>query len=519
MRGSLRAPAVRWLALAGPPPEAIAAALLGLPGADAKLEPMAKPGEERGGPRSMRALVGSGEVLFAKVFPARPPRRRVLHALARCLRLDAAHREWRALRRLEALGAPVPPPRAMGQLRGGDRLLVTAFCPGPTLATALAAGAQGRVLATAVGAAIARLHGAGYVHGRLHAGTIILADGGPVLVNLRSARRSRSRGGRRRDLAALEDSVARRLRLVDRVRLRAEALGLRRPFDAGARRALGAVARLARARGLARARARMRRARRPGRCSTVARVGGLRGLRDPALAPEALALAVATAPGLGVAHRRVRFSEAGGRRLVVKEFATGLRGATLDLARGSPARRAWLAGRGLAELGIGAAAPLAFLERRRFGLPFASLLVQEDLCPALAADSPSPEASGPERIDALARLALSLHAAGAAHRDFTAGNVLLARDARGLSARLVDLEDARIPRRLGDRARARGLAQMNASLPDWIPAALRRRAFRRYATWLPFRAPRGRVLARIVSESLARRHHWSGRGCVRTRRS
>jgi len=142
------------------------------------------------------------------------------------------------------------------------------------------------------------------------------------------------------------------------------------------------------------------------------------------------------------------------------------------------------------------------------------VLVQEDLCPAVAADSPGPGASASERIDALARLALALHSAGAVHRDFTAGNVLLTRDAHALSTRLVDLEDARIPRWLGDAARARGLAQLNASLPDWIPDALRRRAFRRYATWLPFRAPEGRVLARIVAASLARGHHWSGRGCA-----
>jgi Ser/Thr protein kinase RdoA (MazF antagonist) len=199
---------------------------------------------------------------------------------------------------------------------------------------------------------------------------------------------------------------------------------------------------------------------------------------------------------------------------VVKEFGAGLRGAIGDLARGSPARRAWLAGRGLAALGIGAASPLAFVERRRFGLAFDSVLVQEDLCPAVAADSPGPGASASERMDALAGLALALHAAGAAHRDFTAGNVLLVREANGLEPRLVDLEDARFPHRLGDAARVRGLAQLNASVPDWIPDALRRRAFRRYARWLPFRAPEERVLARIAAASLARGHHWSGRGCA-----
>jgi hypothetical protein len=213
----------------------------------------------------------------------------------------------------------------------------------------------------------------------------------------------------------------------------------------------------------------------------------------------------------------VRFVEVDGRRLVVKEFATGLRGAILDRLRGSPARRAWRAGLGLAALGVPAASPLAFLERRRAGLPIASALVLEDLRPAFAADSPEPGAGAGERVDALARLVLSLHGAGATHADLTAGNVLLARGPDGLAARLVDLEDARIPRRLGDAARARALAQLNASVPDWIPDGLRGRAFRRYATWLPFRAPRERILARVVAASLARRHHWSGRAASEAR--
>jgi tRNA A-37 threonylcarbamoyl transferase component Bud32 len=403
----------------------------------------------------------------------------------------------------------VPAPRALGRLRGGDLVLVTAFLAGASFARALAAGARGSEIATAVGSTVARLHRAGFVHGDLHAGNVVLADAGPVLVDLGAARRTRSRRARRRDAAALDHSVARRLGLVDRVRLRAAALGLLRPFDAGARRELRAVARLARVRGLAHARGRVRRAQRPGRRVAPARVGALRGLRDRALAPEDLARAVAEPPA-DVARRRVRFVEVEGRRLVVKEFATGLRGALADRLRGSPARRAWRAGIGLAALGVGAASPLAFLERRRFGLPVASALVLEDLRPAFAADSPGPEAGAGERVDALARLVLSLHAAGATHGDLTAGNVLLARGPAGLAARLVDLEDARIPRRLGDAARARALAQLNASLPDWVPDALRGRAFGRYATWLPFRAPRERVLARIVAASLARRHHWSG---------
>jgi tRNA A-37 threonylcarbamoyl transferase component Bud32 len=505
-----RSPAVRWLALAGPPPDAIARALVGEPGAAAKLEPLAQPASGRGGRSALRAVLDSGEVLFVKRFPARPPRRRLQLAIARLVRQHPAHREWRALRRLAAAGAPVPAPRALGRLRGGDLVLVTAFLAGPSLARALAAGARGSEIATAVGSTVARLHRAGFVHGDLHAGNVVVADAGPLLVDLGAARRTRSRRARRRDAAALDHSVARSLDLVDRVRLRAAALGLHRPFDAGARRELRAVGAVARARGIAHARARMRRVGRPGRRAAPARVGALSGLRDRALAPEDLARALAAPPAAGDARRRVRFVEVGGRRLVVKEFATGVRGAIFDRLRGSPARRAWRAGFGLAALGVPAASPLAFLERRRAGLPVASALVLEDLCPAFAVDSPEPGASASERVDALARLVLSLHGAGAMHADLTAGNVLLARGPDGLAARLVDLEDARIPRRLGDAARARALAQLNASVPDWIPDALRGRAFRRYATWLPFRAPRERILARIVAASLARRHHWSG---------
>lgn len=199
----------------------------------------------------------------------------------------------------------------------------------------------------------------------------------------------------------------------------------------------------------------------------------------------------------------------------MKEFATGLCGALADRLRGSPARRAWRAGIGLAALGIRAPGPLAFLERRRFGLPFASVLVQEDLCPALRADAPGPEIDPSERLGALVRLALALHGSGAAHADFTAGNLLLTRERGGLVAYAVDLEDVRFPRRLRDASRVRALAQLNASLPDWIPDALRRRALRCYATWLPFRAPILRVEGRVALESLARRHHWSGRGCAR----
>jgi hypothetical protein len=252
--------------------------------------------------------------------------------------------------------------------------------------------------------------------------------------------------------------------------------------------------------------------------SGVARAsaGAWHGLRVGSLADSALAEALAAperacAASSGGSQRRVRWAHAGGRRVVVKEFAAGLAGALIALLRGSPARRGWQAGHGLAALGIGAAVPLAYVERRRMGLVFRSALVLEDLAPASAADAPAPGLGAEERLGALLRLALALHAAGATHRDLVACNILLVRTGDALAARLVDLEDVRVPRRLGDAARLRALAQLNASLPDWIEAPPRQRAFERYASRLPFGCGPARALARIVRLSLARQHHWSVR--------
>jgi hypothetical protein len=72
----------------------------------------------------------------------------------------------------------------------------------------------------------------------------------------------------------------------------------------------------------------------------------------------------------------------------------------------------------------------------------------------------------------------------------------------------------RFPRRLAETRRIRALAELNASLPDAVPAAARRRAFDRYAARHPFAAGRRAARAEVVRESLARRHRWSGEGCA-----
>ncbi len=118
-----------------------------------------------------------------------------------------------------------------------------------------------------------------------------------------------------------------------------------------------------------------------------------------------------------------------------------------------------------------------------------------------------------EVVDAIARLAIRLHRCRVDHSDLKASHVLLERGANGIEGRLIDLEGVRFRRRLGDRARIQALAEINASLPDRIPAELRCRAFRRYVAALPFHCNATDALRRIVAISLARRHRWMGGDC------
>lgn len=470
---------------------------------------------------------GAGALLVKhfRVTSARHARREAWKAR---LRLGPADREWRRAVSLRRAGVPVPEPLAHGALPGGDRLVVLGWIEGEPLAEALRRppAARRRLLA-ALGAALASLHAAGVVHRDLHAGNVLVQGERPLLLDLQRARRSRSRRARVRDLAWLDYSLWGRLSTPDRLRLRAAALGLVRPFDAAARARLSEVGRAAERRAAAHAESRTRRGLRPGRLQTQAAADGLRGLRLRAFEPHALeaalrghreALAAGDARVVKADGRaRVTRIDADGCRVVVKE--TPPRGpwrALADRVRGSAGRRAWRGGHGLLVRGVGAARPLAFLERRVLGLPIASLVVLEDLRPAEPADAGT--ALPPEAVvEALGRLARALHRRGVDHGDLKASHVFVRAAPDGTEARLIDLEGVRFPRRLADARRRQALAELNASLPDRFPAEARRRAFARYAAALPFAAGRDAALRAIVDASLARRHRWSGAGCERAR--
>jgi len=482
--------------------------------------------EEKAGRRRHLRVRADGAVLLVKHIRVGTARHRWRETAKAALGLGAAEREWRALRRLRAAGVPAPEPVALGRTADGDRLLVLRHLPGRPLDAALrACRAERRPLLVATGALVARLHAAGLVHRDLHAGNVRVTDRGPVLTDVGRVGRSRQARARRRDLACLDHSLEGLASRGDRVRVACAALGLSRPLDAEARRALRRAARASRRRARSRARSRVSRSLRPGRRFAHARTGAWRGLRLRAFAEAELAAALA-------AHARrdrpggARTVKESGRSVVtrarlpvrdvvVKEVpARGPWRAARDGLRGSPARRAWRAGHGLQARGLPAATPLAFLERRRLGLPAASLVVLEALPEAAAAHALArpPE----ETLAALTRALVALHRAAVSHRDLQADHVFLVPAGRGLEARLVDLDDVRFPRRLPDRRRRRALAQLAASLPDAVPDALRARAFAAYARALPFRGGREgreRALRRVVRESLRRRHRWTAPEC------
>lgn len=515
--------------------------------------PPASPGGAADVPR-LRSLErlhpDDGPPLWLKRF-----RRRGLDRGPRAwLRGTPADREWRALWRLAERGAPVPAPRGRALGPGGEDLLVLEHRPGaPASALRGAPPRRRRAGLEALGRAVARLHRAGFVHGDLHLGNLLCGVQGAVLLDLQRARRRTGARARARDLGALDFSLAHAgFSRADRLRVRRAALGLA-PGDRSqaARRALRAVGRAARRRALGYWRSRTRRAGRPGRRFAALRLGGRRGLRcrefPETAAERALDLHEATADAeaecLKSDHRsRITAVRAGGRRVVVKEVRKSGPGRRVaDLLRGSPARRAWLAGHGLAARRLGAARPLAYVEWRRLGVPLRSAVILEDLRPAVSAqDADRRDFPDSGLADAFARLLRDLHARGVEHGDLQALHVYLEREGERIATRLIDLEGVRFRRRLPERARVQALAELNASLPDArLDPAARLRVFERYARALPFasgsmgpgwaarlgralgaRSPgprearrRAGILEEVVRRSLARGHAWRGSGC------
>ena len=465
----------------------------------------------------------------AKIFEPRPRANRILLWIQRCIGLRPADREWRALTALHARGFPVPRPIERERLARNRDLLVLERIAGKPVADVLSEehACRGDLLPE-LGRAVARLHALGFVHGDLHAGNWIVGPFGDLhLLDLQRTRRTRSARARLRDLADLDFSLQRHgVSLSARVDLRRAALGESRPLEA--ERKILAIDRLARSRAERHYKSRTRRTRRAGRLYKEVQTGAARGLRlerfshaevEAVLEGHCQNLAQGGEAVLKSDSRsRVTAVRIGSHRVVVKEVTkTGLGRTLADVFRGSPGRRAWVAGHGLRARGIDAATPFAFLESRSLGVPRSSLVILEDLRPWCPAHELVPE-RGPALSQMLLSLLKDLHRHGIVHGDLQAPHIFVdPRPNASPNPRLIDLEGVRFTRRLSRRQRIQALAELNASIPDdLIPNAERLASFWRYTRWLPFTGIRGSkgaqksALDEIVRRSLARQHFWRG---------
>ncbi len=188
----------------------------------------------------------------------------------------------------------------------------------------------------------------------------------------------------------------------------------------------------------------------------------------------------------------------------VKEYLYALPKRLANLVVGSPARRAWVAAHGLRWRGIRSAEAIALVEEGR-----RSLLVTREVPGARTLTIAAAEAAHlPPRekrafLDRLARWVRRIHEEGVWHPDLKANNVLV--DASG-ELYLIDLDRTRFVGWLSPACREKNLAQLCAAVPRPVSRADRMRV------WLLWSRHRGtkEQARRIVRLAVARRHLWPG---------
>jgi tRNA A-37 threonylcarbamoyl transferase component Bud32 len=373
-------------------------------------------------------------------------------------RPETAAREARALRRARERGVPVPELLAQGERWTATRWQADARP---------AARADLPQLLRAIGAAHAR----GLLHGDLHLGNLLVRRGEVLFLDLQRAR----------FLPWIPPLLRRR-------ELGFFAYSLLDPLPPE----------LAQVRYWRDRRAQRRWRSRTARC--VAETGGFtafaqadeRGFRRRDADAGALAQALAALSELtplksgpnGRLYRRAPW--------VIKEFA-----------RAGDARRAWVGGNGLEARGIATCRALAWAGR---------FLVMEDGGATLSdwVDAEFAKASDDEQAElarALGGLLARLHARGVYHADLKANNVVWR---PGEPPRLLDYGRVRFGARVSRRRRVKNLAQLNAALPDLVPARLREAALATYLAASAARDDAAALRRDVIAESLRRAHRWSG---------
>lgn len=418
--------------------------------------------------------------------------------------------EWRAGRAMREAGLPVVRVVMMGEERRAgalrDAWLATVGVsraetlterlrrepPGPT---------RDRVLAE-LGALIARMHEAGFLHGDLHGGNLLVSgeEGSETLhlLDLHTVRRRRAPAPARRRANAAK--LVHSLTTVTGEEER-RTLGAACGVPAGEwPEVLAAAGRLERRR----LRSRSKRCLKQSSAFCHARTGRYKLYRRREVPEWAPLHAVGDhlysvwRGGREVLKdsRRSKISRQvlPGLGVVVKE--TRARG-PLDFLKNAFRRHrglgSWVNGNALLVRGVGAARPLALLVSGRWPLIGPSWLLMEDLIGLERLDlfvlrryagrlTPGERQEKLGLVRAFGAFVGDLHRRGIYHGDLKAVNVFVERSpGGGFRFRLVDYDRVRFLRRVGRRRRVKNLAQLAASVAVLITRTDRLRFFRAYA--------------------------------------
>jgi tRNA A-37 threonylcarbamoyl transferase component Bud32 len=181
----------------------------------------------------------------------------------------------------------------------------------------------------------------------------------------------------------------------------------------------------------------------------------------------------------------------------------------LTLTR-SRAKKAWIAARGLQVRGINTPSSLALIEMKHLGLITRTILISEfienayelnDFVLKFFKDKNTSLSLFTKQsfIDQLAKLVKKLHENGIYHADLKSNNILVKLDDNNrLHFYLVDLDRVHFRDHLSFEQMANNLAQINASISDYITPADRLKFFRTYAEGTPRMINRKRYFKRIL---------------------
>jgi tRNA A-37 threonylcarbamoyl transferase component Bud32 len=431
--------------------------------------------------------------------------------------------EWRIARAMEAVGLPAVRAVLMGERRRGGVLREGFFATEevtggsavvPWLVERFAGRPEDpgrRALLFGLARLVRRFHDAGFVHGDLHGGNL-LVTGEPGAAEIRILDLHTVRGPGRVSRRARFGNVAKLLHSLGTVTAGADRAVFLDDYEGaapvlGGREALPAIEAAIGRLELRRLASRSKRCVKQSTTFTNERIGHFRMWRRrevPSWAPlhavgDHLLSAWRKTPEVlkhsrrSILSRQVLPGSVEQARVVVKE--TRCR-STLDwlknVFRTVRGLKSFVNGNALAVRGVPVARPLAALVAGRWPIRGGSWLIMEDLCDLTRIDlfvlkryagalTPAVRAEKVSLVKAFGRFVGDLHRRGIYHGDMKAVNVFVMRAADGtFGFRLVDYDRVRFGRRVSRRRRVKNLAQIAASVAVLVTKTDRLRFFRAY---------------------------------------